>query len=579
MQKINFKQTLLLAASIAMLMLSSCEKPFLEKPLDDYVPLGESFEDIRNARNWINNIYSDRVNEYTLLGNAGFSAASDEAIHGSTTNTSRVFYNGSWTPLNSPYDIWAKSFVTVRKINVFFENIKNTVVVQNEDTIKLSDDSYANAYDVLQRLKGEAFFLRAYNYIEMFKYYGAVPIVTRSYGATENFNLPRNTVDEVVAFIKKDLDSAMKYLPDNYLNFNGQSYAGWQGRATKPICMAYKAKAQLLYASPLHNSSNDVNRWKEAAELYGRFIATYSPSLFGLETQVQKAFLDPNSKESVFNIRLATGLNTIDKNQRPAGFKFFSGPAVNPTQELVDAFQMRNGKAITDATSTYNPAKPYENRDPRFYQFINFNGATLLDNPTASTWTTRQVETFNGGKDAQPVVNATRTGYYMRKFMDTTLNLVSNQTSFRPYVLMRYAEVLLAYAEAVNEAYGPYAASTASPLKASAAVEQIRQRAGLLPFALSTTLTQAQMRDAIVQERRVELAFENHRFWDARRWRKAEQWFNVPAKGVQITKSGTTFTYKYADVEPKSFTAKMNLFPIPEAEIRYNPNMKQNQGW
>ena len=579
MQKINFKQVLLLTASAAMLLLSSCEKPFLEKPLDDYVPLGESFEDIRNARNWINNIYNDRVNEYTLLGNAGFSAASDEAIHGSTTNTSRVFYNGSWTSLNTPFDIWTKSFTTVRKINVFFENIKNVVVIQNEDTVKLSDDGFANAYFLLERLKGEAFFLRAYNYIEMFKYYGAVPIVTRSYGATEDFNLPRNTVDEVVAFIKKDLDSAMKYLPENYANFYGQSYANWQGRAVKATCLAYKAKAQLLYASPLHNPTNDLGRWRDAAELYGRFISTYAAT-YGLETQVQRAFMDPNSKEAIFNIRAAAGSSTIDRNQRPAGFKFFTGPAANPSQDLVDAFQMRNGKSITDATSTYNAARPYENRDPRFYQFINFNGATLLDNPTASTWSVRQVETFNGGKDAQPVVNATRTGYYVRKFMDTTLNLVSNQTSFRPYVLMRYPEVLLSYAEAVNEAYGPYASSTASSLKASAAVEQIRQRAGLIPFALSTTLTQAQMRDAIVQERRIELAFENQRFWDARRWKKAEQWFNVPARGVQITKTGTTtFTYKYVDVETKTFTAKMNFFPIPDAEIRYNPKMKQNPGW
>jgi hypothetical protein len=87
------------------------------------------------------------------------------------------------------------------------------------------------------------------------------------------------------------------------------------------------------------------------------------------------------------------------------------------------------------------------------------------------------------------------------------------------------------------------------------------------------------MRDAIVQERRIELAFENQRFWDARRWKRAEQWFNGAARGVQITKTGTTFTYKYVDVEPKTFTAKMNFFPIPDAEIRYNPKMKQNPGW
>lgn len=577
-QLLTYKYLLLLSA-LACTLYTSCEKPFLAKPLDDYVPLEKSFEDIRNARNWINNIYADRVTEYGILGNAGFAAASDEALHGSTANTSRILYDGSWTNLNTPYDIWSKSFTTIRKINVFFENIKYSVVIQNEDTIRLSDDGYANAYWVLQRLKGEAFFLRAYNYIEMLKYYGEVPILTRSYKATEDFNIPRSKVDDVVAFIKKDLDSAMKYLPDNYANYNGQNYSNWQGRVTKPVCLAYKAKAQLIYASPLHNPSNDAARWKEAADLYGAFITAYSPSLFGLETQVQKAFVDPSSKEAIFNIRSATGLNTIDRLQRPAGFKFFTGPAVNPTQNLVDAFQMKNGKNITDAGSGYDATKPYNNRDPRFYQFINFNGSTLPDNLSASNWAVRQVETFTGGKDALPVVGGTRTGYYMRKFIDTTLNLVSNQTSFRPYVLMRFAEVLLSYAEAVNEGYGPYATSSNCSVTAAAAVEQIRQRAGLSPFALATGLSKDQMRDAIIQERRIELAFENQRFWDVRRWKKGETLFNTPARGVVITKTGSALSYSYVDVEDKKFVSKMYLFPIPDAEIRFNPNIKQNPGW
>lgn len=581
MQKINYIPSLKISTAIVMvlLMVSSCKKDFLEKPLDDYVPLETTFKDIKLVRNWINNVYSLRVSEYTNLTYAGFSTASDESIHGNTANAGRIFYNGSWTPLNTPYDIWSKTFTAIRRCNVFFENIKYTELMKNGDTLKLSDDSYANAYWLMQRLKGEAFFLRAFFHLELFKYYGAAPIVAKSYTATEDYNLPRSSVDDLVAFIKKDLDSAMKYLPNDYTNYYGNTYDNWQGRATKPVCLAYKAKAQLLYASPLHNPTNDLNRWKEAAELFGSFITNYTPSLYTLEAKVQDVFINPASKEAIFNIKSSAGANTIDKAHRPAGFKYFAGPTINPTQEMVDAFQMKNGKDITDATSTYDATKPYLNRDPRFYQFINFNTATLPDNPSGSTWANRQVETFVGGKDAAPVVGATRTGYYMRKFIDTSLNLVSNQVSFRPYILMRFPEVLLGYAEAVNEGYGAAATSTNCTLTAAAAIEKIRQRAGLVPFTLPTGLSQAQMRDAVVQERRVELAFENHRFWDARRWKKAEIWFNKPSRGVTITKTGTTFTYSYADVEPKIFTSKMYLFPIPDAELRANPNIKQNTGW
>jgi hypothetical protein len=557
----------------SLLLFVSCKKKFLDKPIDDVVSLQESFKDIRQARNWVNNIYIGRINEYNLLGNAGFSCGSDEAIHGDITSTNTIFYNGSWNSQNSPTNIWASSWQNIRKCNVFFENIQYTQVIKNDDTIRLIDDNFANAYFVLQRLKGEAFFLRAFYYAEMLKYYGEVPIVKKSFAPTENFSLPKNTVEEVVSFIKQDLDSAMSYLPDSYPSFDN-----WVGRATKPIAMAYKARVLLLYASPLHNPANDVNRWKAAADLLGTFISNYSPTLFDLETQVQKAFFDPNSKETVFNIRETGGNNTIDKVQRPAGFKFFTGPAVNPSQKLVDAFQMKNGKSIADPS--YDPANPYRNRDPRFYQFINFNTATLPDNPSGSIWTVRQIETFTGGKDASAIVGGTRTGYYMRKFMDTTLNLVNNQSSFRPYVLMRFPEILLSYAESVNEAYGPYASASTSTLTAAAAIEKIRQRAGLVPFALSVGLSKDEMRDALVQERRIELAFEGFRFWDARRWKKAELWFNTPAKGVTVTRTAPNiYTYQYADVENKTFSAKMYLFPIPEIEIRYNPNIRQNTGW
>lgn len=550
---------------------AACRREFLDKPLNDEYPITEAFQDIARVRNWVNNIYSLRQDDNTLFANTGLSAATDEAVHGNAGNNINIFTNGNWSSQNTPWNVWPRCWQAIRKCNSFFKYSDLTILEKYGDTVRLKDEYNLSARTVQRRLKGEVYFLRAFYYMELMRYFGKVPLTDSVFAVNEDFNLPRKSLDSVVTYVIADLDSAMANLPDDYDN-----YPNFLGRATKPIAMAYKARLLLYYASPLFNPENKVERWKAAADLLGSFITAYGAE-YGLETAIQGVFLTRNSKEAIFSIR-GGGRNDIDRAQRPADYKFTTGPAVNPSQNLVDAFPMANGKAITEAGSGYDPANPYLKRDPRFYQFINYNGAMLPDNPSGSTWSARAIELFTGGRDMS-AVNPTRTGYYMRKFMDVTLNLYSNNTSERPYILMRYAEVLLNYAEAVNQAYGPYATAPTCTLTPAAAVEQIRKRAGLVPFALPAGMDVTKMNEAIVQERRIEMCFENQRFWDVRRWKRGVELFKTPVRGVVITKTGTTYTYAYNVVEQHDFQDKMHLFPIPWSEVRANPHMTQNPGW
>jgi len=247
-----------------------------------------------------------------------------------------------------------------------------------------------------------------------------------------------------------------------------------------------------------------------------------------------------------------------------------------PLQNLVDDYEMDNGKSITDGTSGYNAQNPYVNRDPRFYATIIYNG---------STYRGATIETFTpGGKDSKDGPenwNTSKTGYYLKKYMNDAYPLQNpwGNAGFQPWYYIRYAEVLLNFAEASNEASGADIVPAGSTLSARTAVNLVRARAGMP--ALPAGLTQTAMRDAIRYERRVELAFEEHRFYDVRRWKIADVTENKPAQGIAITKSGATLTYatKVA-LDGRAFATKHYWLPIPRAEIQASGNkIQQNTGY
>ncbi|MEJ7767854.1 MAG: RagB/SusD family nutrient uptake outer membrane protein [Chitinophagaceae bacterium] len=549
MKKHNFK---LRSASagflLAMLVLTSCKKDYLSF---DYTDGGVKENDIwnsdRHARGFLNNAYLGILRRYDITDGALLAAASDEAVNSNQGSTINIFNNGTWGPLRTWDDQYANMYNYIRRTNLFLER---------------SPTSKINPATDIPSLRGEAFFLRAYYHFELFKRYGSIIVVNRSFGATEELDLPRNTYDEVVAQILSDCDSAIANL---VVSISDQA-VGDKGRASQTAAMAIKARTLLYAASPLNNVSGDVVKWQKAADAAKAIINLNKHSLIAT-AQYQNIW---NYTAQAYNSEVlfasqADNVNSIESANAPISYDGARG-RTNPTQEMVDAFEMRTtGKPIADPTSGYDKNAPYVNRDNRLGLFIMFNGS-VFKSP-------RLVETFVGGKDNVPAnINNTKTGYYMRKFLYDGANWAVNSATNlrRPWVHFRYAEVLLNYAEALNEAQGPVADVYSS-------INQVRVRAGMP--ALPTALTKDQMRLRIQNERRVELCFEEHRFFDVRRWKKGEEFFNKPVSGMVITKTGTTLTYEVVQVESRVFTEKNYLFPFPQSELNRATKLKQNPGW
>jgi hypothetical protein len=333
--------------------------------------------------------------------------------------------------------------------------------------------------------------------------------------------------------------------------------------------MALKARTLLYAASPLHNPTNSQAKWITAAQaakaLNDQLSATYTP-LPAYSVVVNSL----TSKELIFEKREAASRRFEEAN---TAVGFIGGnTGTCPSQNLVDAYEMKaTGLGINEEGSGYNPANPYIGRDPRLAATVLYNG---------SAWKTLPVEIFYDGLNGPPKSHSTKTGYYLKKYLIESISLgpINPSVAYHVWVLFRYAEVLLNYAEAMNEAYGPELTGPAplDNMTALQAVNIVRARATMPNF--STGMTQAAFRTKLRNERRVELAFEDHRFWDIRRWEIGDQVKNI--YGIDITKDGSgvlTFTPKL--VETRFWDDKMYLYPIPQKEIFINNNLKQNTGW
>ncbi|WP_199140540.1 RagB/SusD family nutrient uptake outer membrane protein [Pedobacter sp. ASV12] len=550
--KTKYLNILVLAGCV--FTIASCQKNLIEKE-----PLQNLKEDIvfdttdsigYYTEQFLNNIYTYVPNGYNRIDNNYLDAGSDDAIASGLNTSIESFTRSMLTANNNPDDAFSKNYAGIRLANIMLANI---------DKINLISSNAANK----GYWKAEARFLRTLFYFELVKRFGGVPLIgDRVFSFTDDLNLPRNSYDECVNYIVSECDAVMPLLRKDPIDNTNL------GRATQGAAMALKARMLLYAASPLYNTQNDLTKWTKAADA-AKAIMDISSGKFALEGTYANAFLSRTSREVIFAFQAANS-NTVEYINSPVGYlanNTVSQGRTSPTQELVDAFEMANGKAITDATSGYNENNPYVNRDPRFYQTIFHNGMT---------WLGRGVETFDGGRDRPGGVSTqTRTGYYARKFMGSNTSGTTYASVTHNFPIFRYAEVLLNYAEAKNEASGPDAT-------VYAAVQAIRQRAGLNPFALAAGLTQAQMRDVIRHERRVEMAFEEQRFWDIRRWKIAEQVMNRPLTGIRITKNTSTGVLSYARVPVITavFTVpKMYLYPIPYSEMVKNNRLQQNPGW
>lgn len=542
-----------------LLCLTACKKNNIEQtPLEKWTDdvIFDPTDSLGNyAKNFLNDTYVQLPNGINRIGTTFGSisasdvldAASDDAISSRNASNVESFTNGRISSFNTVDDAWARNYAGIRRVNTYLANIYKVPFKQS----MLIEKNYWYA---------ENRFLRAMFYFELLKRYGGVPLLgDRILTLQDDLSLKRNTRDEVAQYILSELEAVKDQLRPNPIADSDI------GRASKAAALALKSRLLLYLASPLYNPGNDPAKWLAAANA-AKDLMNLTGTL-GLESSFLNLFLNRKNKEVILAFQKNVG-TSVEVDNAPIGYTdaVASKGLTSPTQELVDAFGMKNGKAITDAGSGYNAANPYVNRDPRFYNTIFHNGMM---------WVKRAVQTFEGGMDKPGgIVTQTRTGYYMRKFMAdfSTATTYSNQTH-NP-VIFRYAETLLNFAEAQNEYSGP---ST----EIRKAVEDIRQRAGLVPFALPAGLTKDQLREVIRNERRVEMAFEEQRFWDIRRWKIAEQVLNGKLHGIKILQT-TPGVFTYAPFEASTVTfdkAKMYSYPIPYSEITKNLNLTQNPGW
>ena len=581
------KKVIIIYILMVVLMLG-CKKSPLDITPDGRITMDDVFKDELLTEAYLNSTYAFIPAYFSFYEFLAFlSGATDECRDSDDgnqwSNIGARWWTGGLTPSSNPLaeygqgnglDHYSSFWRGIRRANVFLQNI---------DGVTFTSASKKN------RLKGEAQLLRAFYYWELVKQYGGMPIVSVPFPNTFDYTtLKRTSFQECVDFIAKDCNEVIANtdMPMRIL------VGGERGRFTKAIAYAIKSEALLYNASPLWNSNNDVAKWQAAA------IA--SKEALSSLTAGNQYMLAPNYNSyfiSQSNIPATTSdLETIyEKSEGQGGpLTIINGiPSKQgtykagscPTQELVDSYDMKatGEPAITgytdadhlnpiiNASSGYDPANPYEGRDPRFYATVWYNGAAY-DNINGAI---HNMQIYVGGTDQllknPPNRQNTHTGYYLRKFIDPQLPAGAEANSrWKKY---RLAEIYLNYAEAENEVSGPTA-------EVYNAINTIRTRVSMpnLPAAL----TKDQMRERIRRERRVELAIEEHRFWDVRRWKILDQTDKL-ATGIEITKNANgTFTYERFVVQrSNAWQSKYLIFPLPIGDVSNIPDFSKNQnpGW
>ena len=501
------------------------------------------------------------ISGFSVIDGNIFASASDEAEQTSASSTVLYFNKGMLnSSVNPLWTYYNNCYEGIRAANFFLDYVadgKGIALLEMNRNLVTDAVNYKRDLASLNWYIAEAHVARAYYYAELIKMYGGVPIVEKTQEASGGAMVPRSTYEECVEYIVKEIDDWKDKLSDSW-----KDNAGYEGRLTRGAAMAIKARVLLYAASPLHNSSHDLTKWQRAAKAAADLIS--DPYLnYGLDPDYASYFRGSNSltsKESIYIVRRGN-TNDLEKNNYPiatSGGK--SG--VCPTQNLVGAYEY---------IGAANASDPYANRDPRLQASIVVNG---------STWNGRTIAEAKGETDDMSGMNASKTGYYLKKFLTDGLNLVQDQKAQHNWVAYRWGEVLLNYAEALNECFGPSAVPTGYPYSATAALKLVRDRASMsLPPIAAATVDS--FREAVKRERRVELAFEDHRYWDLLRWKDAATVLNKPVQGVEISKSAGAYTYKVVDVAPRTFNEDKNYYlPFMRSEIQNSKGtLEQNPGY
>jgi starch-binding outer membrane protein, SusD/RagB family len=593
---------------VVILFTASCKKGFLDKIPDGDLTLDQIFQDPAHTRGYLNNVYAHMPKEGAMVDPPApnpYNGISDDMEMSYEASQSNNWNAGNWNSSSEGAGLWTDLYTGIRKANVFLENVN-----------KLVPSEFASQERISQ-WKAEATFLRAFYHFLLMRVYGPVPIMDKTVGLDEDYlKFRRQPIDKCVDFVVAECDKAAVGLLPRVVD------PADQGRPSKATALALKARALLYMASPLWNGNStyasftsdgvrlfpdaDANRWQTAATAakacidqaltagYKLYNNNPDPSL-----NYQELFWKNFNEEVLFAI-IGGGMD--DGYAEPRGFVDADFGLISPTQNLVDAYETKEGvrpilgynadntpilnpEATTysdntqaaTATSNYvtGTRGMYVNRDPRFYASIIFTGQkykwTRTTNPRSTP-----IQFWRGGYDGR-LANGhyAETGYLLKKIGHPDFSRTPRIVPQRSWIFFRLGEQYLNYAEALNEAQGPVG-------DVYTYVNLIRTRAGMpnLPAGLSKD----QMRERIRHERRIELAFETHRFFDTRRWKIAEVTDNAIIYGLDVQATGYNMSsdafYKRTPIEKRVFDpGKHYLWPIPQVEINKNPKLIQNPGW
>ena len=592
--------------AVCVLFVMSCGEftggDFLEKTPDEDMTLEEVFSERRYAESFLTSAYFNLPEEYNFARDWGrnpYIGASDEMELTWTYPFAQQMNSGAWNAENAFQGNYMLFSEGLRKLNLFLENVDQVPMNEADKQVWV----------------GEATFLRAFLHFWLARAYGPIPIIDKTFGTDADFSeeVKRAPIDQVVDFIVAESDKAAELLPMRATPTN-------YGRPTKAAALALKARALLYMASPLWNGNSDYSgfvnkegealfpdydkqRWQEAAQAAkecidqveaGGYQLYYAADGDPMRSYQELFLVDWNDEVLFARTPQNDGSNEdLERHTSANGMGGWSGYA--PTQEMVDAYQMEDGTQPiegynSDGSPIINPASGYQetgyttqadpdgyypagihnmyvDREPRFYASINFNGAF---------WRGRQLEFWPAGLDgnAKGGPDYTKTGYLMKKHSSPNVDIIQGRFEQQTWIYFRLGEQYLNYAEALNEFEGPVT-------DVYTYVNAIRTRAGLpdLPAGLS----QDQMREAIRHERRIELAFETHRYFDTNRWKIAEETRGGDIHGMNIN-AGIALQddsfYERTFVEKRVFESpKHYLFPFPQSEIDKNVNIVQNPGW
>ncbi len=546
-------------------MLSSCKD---DMDYNEFINYDEEdiFTSFDRTEAFVTQIYSYLDYDFGNYGGAMLASATDEADYVWSSSEIHDFYNGAWSASNAKSDMWSTAYTAIRAVNYYLSEAADQTFADYQ-----YNEDYSEEMTKYENYQYEVRFLRAYFYFNLVRQYGDVPFTTDVLTTDEANTLSRTSASTIFDFIVSECDDISNYLPVNYEHYSVNEAS----RVTRIAALALKARALLYEASPLFNENSDQSLWYDAAvaskdvidscDYNGISLGAYS-DLWGSDSY--------DGSEMIFVRRLGE-INSLESYNFPVGVE--GGNSGNcPTQTLVDAYEMQaTGKLWNESGSGYDAKNPYDGRDPRFEMTVAKNEDTGWP-----TYYGSELQTYTGGANGAPISGATTTGYYLKKYLDSSISLTADNTTYKvhSWITYRLGEFYLDYAEAAYNYLGsPYATDGVLTMTPAEAVNTIRSRSDVSMPDLPEDLSNDEFEEKYRNERFVELAFEGHRFWDVRRWKMGELFKTITC--MQIEKNDDeSYTYTRYE-EDRSWDDKMYLFPIPDSERRKNGNLTQNEGW